>query len=406
MLFTLAWRNLWRNKRRTMITVSSVLFAYVLATALLSFAEGFQRQLTETMVRQETGYLQIQDALYFDEPSLDHTLEYGQEVRRALEACEDDIRYTVPRIQGFSLAAKEMTTRPALVTGIVPAREDKIRNLSGDMVEGNMFSDDDEYAVIGQGLAELLELNMGDTLILVGQGFQAVTATGMFNVGGIIRFTLPEMNNTAVFLPLERAQWYFAAENRLTNLIIMPEDTEHIDQLAHKLQQMLDDEWYAARTWEELMPDMVDIMQMQDTVYTGITWVFYVIVGFGIFGTILTMLHERSQEFGILLSIGMKRRLLAVVGMYETIMIGILGIIAGTIVGLAVVYVFQQYPIRLSGEMAAYILQFGMEPVFPFVVDIRIFLAQALSVFGITLLIGFYTMIKIMRINMLDAARN
>ncbi len=406
MFFTLAWRNLWRNKRRTLITVSSVLFAYVLATALLSFAKGFQQQLTETMVRQETGYLQIQDALYFDEPSLDHTLAYEDEVKGALAALDDEISYVVPRIQGFSLAAKEMSTRPAMVTGILPEQENKIRNLSNQMVSGEMFSADDDYAVIGQGLADLLGLGTGDTLILIGQGYQALTATGMFAVGGIIEFQLPEQNNTAVFLPLEKAQWYFAAENRLTNVIIMPANTDQIDYLAGELQNRLDDEWYVAKTWKELMPDMVGLMQMQDTVYTGITWIFYIIVGFGIFGTILTMLHERMQEFGILLSIGLKRMQLGFIGLIETILIGLLGITAGVLTALPLVYVFHLFPIEFTGEMADYILRFGMEPVFPMLLDKQIFINQAYTVFGITLLIGLYTMRKIHGIRILEAAQN
>ncbi len=406
MFLTLAWRNLWRNKRRTLITVSSVLFAYVLATALLSFAKGFQQQLTETMVRQETGYLQIQDAWYFDEPSLDHTLAYEDEVKQALTALDDEISYVVPRISGFSLAAKDMSTRPAMVTGILPEQEDKIRNLSGHMVSGEMFSADDDYAVIGKGLADLLSLGIGDTLILIGQGYQAVTATGMFKVGGIIEFQLPEQNNTAVFLPLNEAQWYFAAEDRLTNVIIMPANIDRIDYLANELQYRLDDEWYAVKTWKELMPDMIGLMQMQDTVYTGIAWIFYIIVAFGIFGTILTMLHERMQEFGILLSIGMKRFQLGLTGLIETIFIGFLGITGGALVALPIVYFFHLFPIAFTGEMADYILRFGMEPVFPMLLDKQIFINQAYTVFGITLIIGLYTMRKIYAVKILEAAQN
>ncbi len=406
MFFILAWRNIWRNKRRTLITVSSVLFAYVLATALLSFAEGFQRQLKETMIRQETGYLQIQDAYYFDEPSLDHTLEYGDNIKQAVAEFDEEIDYVVPRIQGFSLAAKEMSTRPAMVTGILPGQENKIRNLSGNMVRGEMFSEDDDFAVIAKGLADLLKLDIGDTLILIGQGYQAVTATGMFEVGGIIEFQLPEQNNTAVFLPLKEAQWYFAADNRLTNLIIMPADPDQINRLASELQSRLDDEWYTAKTWKELMPDMVGLMQMQNTVYTGIAWIFYIIVGFGIFGTILTMLYERMQEFGILLSIGMKRIQLGIIGLIETILIGLLGTTAGVLTALPIVYIFQQFPIKFTGEMAEYILRFGMEPVFPFVIDKHIFINQAYTVFGITLLIGLYTMRKMYSIQILEAAKN
>jgi len=405
-LFTLAWRNLWRNKRRTLITVSSVLFTYLLAVALLSFMGGFQEQLTESMIRQDTGYLQVQDAIYLDEPSMDHIFEYGEEVREALAHFEDEIQYTVPRIRGFSLAAKEMSTRPAMVNGIVPEQEDQLRDLSGNMVQGEMFGQDDEYAVVGAGLADLLSLGIGDTLVLIGQGFQAVSATGKFSVGGIIEFSIPEQNNTMVYLPLEVAQWYFVAGNRLTNLLIMTDGKDQIHQLAAHIQEKLDEEWYAVRTWEEIVPDMVELMEMQRLVYSLITWVFYIIVGFGIFGTILTMLYERMREFGILLSLGMKRYKLAMVTLIETVIIGLLGVITGITAGIPLVYIFHRFPIRLSGGMADYMHSFGMEPAFRFIMSPGIFMTQGIIVFVITLFIGLYSMRKIFVMDVLGATRS
>ncbi len=405
LLLTLAWRNLWRNKRRTLITSSSVFFAFLLATALISFAKGFQQQLTESLIRQETGYMQVQDAMYLEEPSMDHIFEYGEELKKAIGEIGSDIDYTVPRISGFSLAARDITTKPAMVNGIDPEMEDRLRNLSSNITEGEMFSAGDDYAVIAKGLADMLHIRTGDTLILIGQGFQAITATAMFRVGGIIDFTIPELNNRMVFLPLGEAQNYFAAGNRLTSLIIMPEHDEKICKVAERLQEMLDSEWYAVRTWGELMPDMVELMQMQDTVYRLITWVFYVIVGFGIFGTIVTMLYERMREFGIMLSLGMKRSRLAIVGLVETIFIGIIGITAGFVAGIPLVLFFRMFPVRFTGGSAEYIMNFGMEPVFPFAFDPMIFLEQAMAVFLITVLIGFYAMRKIYRTDMLDASR-
>jgi len=207
-------------------------------------------------------------------------------------------------------------------------------------------------------------------------------------------------------LPLQVAQWYFAADNRLTNLILMIDDEEKAGYLAEAIQEKLDDEWYAARTWQELMPDIVGLREMQDTVYSLIAWIFYIIVGFGIFGTILNMLYERMREFGILLSIGMKRLQLGMVSLTETFIIGMIGVIAGVIISFPVMYLFQIYPIKFTGEMANYILDLGMEPVFPFLVDINIFLNQALAFFIITMIIGLYSINKINRIRIIEAARN
>lgn len=153
-------------------------------------------------------------------------------MKYALEPFQDEILYTVPRIRGFSLAARDMVTRPAMVTGIVPEKEERLRNLSGDITGGEMFSPEDDYAVVAQGLAELLNISVGDTITLLGQRFQTITATGIFRVGGIIKFALPEQNNFMVFLPLKEAQWYLGAENRLTGLLIMVDDPGQIDDMA------------------------------------------------------------------------------------------------------------------------------------------------------------------------------
>ncbi len=340
------------------------------------------------------------------EPSLDHIFEYGEEVKHALEPFQDDILYTVPRIRGFSLAARDMITRPAIVTGILPEKEDRLRNLSGDMTRGELFSPEDDYAVVAQGLAELLNISVGDTITLLGQGFQAMTATGIFRVGGIIEFALPEQNNFMVFLPLREAQWYFGAENRLTGLLIMVDDPGQIDEMAAAIRERLDDEWYTALTWQQLMPDIVGLIEMQNTVYRGIVWVFYIIVGFGIFGTILTMLFERMREFGIMLSVGMKRRKLAIVSFIETVIIGILGVLSGLAVGFPLIYLFHRYPVELTGEIADYMLEMGVAPVFPFAIDPGVFVYQAVSIFIITVVISLYGINKIFRLNILHAVND
>ena len=405
MLITLAWRNLWRKKRRTFITVSSVMFATVLAILLMSLVSGAKNQMVDSLLRNSTGFLQIQDVLYHDEPSMDHALEYGDEVQNALAAYADDIHFTVPRIQGFSLASRETATRGVIVTGIVPEKEDKMNKLSANISQGAMFGAGDDYAVVAEGLAMQLGLGIGDTIVLLGQGFQGMTAAGTYRVGGIIRFLMPEQNNAMVYLPLQEAQWFFAAPDRLTNLVIMVEDESTVPALAENLQAKLDPEWFAVLTWEELMPDFLVAFEVRDAQMKIFAWVLYIVVGFGIFGTIVTMVYERMREFGILLSIGLKRFQLAAICLIETLMISFLGVTAGVLVGFPVIYSLYKRPIRLSGELADVMLDMGVEPAFSFALDPGIFFYQAMTVFLIALVIGIYPVQKALRLHMVNASR-
>ncbi len=380
------------------------MFATILAIVLMSMISGMQEQMVDSIVRNTTGYLQIQDVLYHDEPSMDHALEYGDEVKDAVAAFEEEISYTVPRIQGFSLAAKDMGTRGVMVNGIDPKKEDRMNNLSSNITSGQMFDSGDEYAVIAEGLASLLEVEVGDSLVLLGQGFQGMTAVGTYKIGGIIRFFMPEKNNTMVYLPLEQAQYYFAAPDRLTNLIIMTEDEDLVPRLAKNLESQLDPEWYAVKTWEELMPDKLAAFEAREAQVAVFAWVLYIVVGFGIFGTIMTMMFERLREFGILLSIGLKRVKLAAICMIETLAISFLGVLAGVTAGFLIVLRLHFNPVRLADELGEIMIDMGIEPILSFSIAPEIFIYQGMVIFFIALIVGLYPVTRVLRMDMVHSA--
>jgi putative ABC transport system permease protein len=405
LLVILAWRNLWRKKRRTFISVSSILFAVVLAISLMSLIEGTREVMIETIVTNSTGHLQVQDALYHDEPSMDHALEYCEEIKSTLAAFSSDISYTVPRIQGFCLGAKETGTRGVYVMGIVPEKENRMNDLSSKLVEGKMFADTDQFAVIARGVANLLDLTVGDSIILMGQGFQGMTAAGIYKVGGVVEFNMPEQNNTLVYLPLKEAQQFFSAPDRLNSLIIMVDDERVVDDLAESLRAELDPEWFAVKTWEELLPDAIAALEARDAQVKVFAWILYIVAGFGIFGTIITMMYERLREFGILLSIGLKRTQLSAICLLETIFMGLLGVFAGIAIGYPIMYWLNKNPIPLNDDLAEVMLDMGFEPVLPFSVAPDIFIYQGITIFFIALIVSLYPIKKVFKLDMISAAR-
>lgn len=401
----MAWRNIWRNKRRSYINIASVLFAVLLAIAADSFERGSYELMIDNMVKFSTGYIQVQDVLYDEEPSIDNAMLYDEILKAKLDEFRGDIEYTVPRIQNFALAATDNRTRGAFIMGIDPESENRFNNLSENLVEGEFLKDGDQSVMLAAGISDILGLGIGDTLVLIGQGFQGTSAAGMYPVKGIVKLSLPEMNNNTVYMPIGAAQWFYGAEERITALVIMPVKPSQTTRLTNALNNNLDREWYVAHNWHHLLRDLLKLMKMDMAGSRMTIYILYIVIGFGLFGTVLTMMLERLKEFAMLISIGMKRYQLAIVCFFETLFMSFIGVIAGTVVTYPILLYFNINPIPLKGEMAELIVEYGFEAVMPTSVTPDIFIRQIIIVFLLALVIGLFPVYKVFRLKVVDAVK-
>ncbi len=399
-LIVLAWRNIWRNKRRSIISIASVLFAVMFAIMADSFERGSYENMLKNLVNFSTGYIQIQDVLYDEEPSIDNILLYDEELTIALDKFKGDIDFTVPRLQGFALAAGTTKTRAAYILGIDPEKEKRLNELETRIIQGSFLTESDKEAVIGEGLAKVMNLSIGDTLILVGQGFQGVNAAGMFPIKGIVKLSIPEMNNNTVYMSIQAAQQFFGAEDRISFLMVMPNKPSETHAIAAKINEELDSEWYRAIRWDELLVDMLKMMEVDRAGSRMIIYILYVVIAFGLLGTILTMTLERLKEFKMLISIGMKRWQLAIVGLLESLFLSFIGVIIGMAITFPIALYFFLNPIELTGEMVQMMDDYGFEAVMPASIAPEIFISEALTIFIIALLIGIYPVVKVYRLKL------
>ncbi len=401
-LLKLAWRNLWRNRKRSLITISSVFFAVLLSIVMTSMQEGSYERMIESLVRYSTGYIQIQDVLYEEEPSIDNSLVFDEQIHHSLNQLSEDIEFYVPRIQNFALAATKNQTRGTLVLGIEPDKENRLNNLLDNMIAGEFITSSDNQIVIASGLSNIMGLRVGDTLILLGQGLHGATAAGRYRIKGIVNLRLPEINNNTIYMPLTEAQWFFMAEDRLTSLIIMPHDPDHTNRIASELQASLDNEWFSVLTWKHLLADFLSLMEFDRAGGRVMSIILYIVITFGLLGTIITMMIERQKEFGMLISLGMNRMRLALVCFLETLFISGAGVVAGVAASVPVVGFFYFNPIPLHGDMAQTMLDYGFEPIMPFSTDPGIFLTQAAIIVVLSVLVGLYPIYRVYRLNIIQ----
>lgn len=388
-----------------MITTASVFMAVILSLVMRSMQLGSYQHMIDNIVHFYSGHIQIHKNGYNEDKVIDNSFVLNDSLKKIIND-EPAVENWVPRLESFALSSSGDLTRGAMIVGVDPDAEDKLTRLKNKIISGNYFSADDNAVLISQGLAEYLKLKVNDTIVLLGQGYHGVTAAGKFPVKGILLFPSPDLNKGTIYLPLKRAQDLYNTGEQLTSIAILLKDHEDATLISKRLKSSLKNMPYEVLDWKEILPEMVQLIAVDNMGGLIVISVLYLIIAFGIFGTLLMMLAERMHEFGILVSIGMGKLKLAVVVVLEAIMISGLGVLAGVLGGIPIVNYFNSHPIRISGEAAATFVKFGMEPIFPFSNDISIFGSQALVVFIISVILSLYPFIKILKLDTINALKD
>jgi ABC-type lipoprotein release transport system permease subunit len=404
MYLRLAWRNIWRNKRRTLITVASVFFAVVLAIFMRSATEGVYENMIRNLVSFSSGYLQIHGKGYWDERSLDNSLELLPDLLQAVRDLQS--QQSIPRLESFSLLSTGEKTKGVLVMCIDPGTENEVTQLKSRLIAGQYLDEQPGGIMLSAGLSEAIGARVGDTLVLIGQGYHASTAAGKFAVTGIVRLASPELDGRLVYLHLQAGQEYFSSPGMATSVSFMLSESGKLEGARSLLEARLDTSRYEVMTWQEMMPEMDQFIQADRAGHYISIGILYLVISFGLFGTILMMTAERRHEFGMLVAIGMKKHLLAAVVTVEVILLGLTGAVAGMVAATPLVSYFHRNPIRLSGDMQEVYERFGLEPVIPIAQDFQIFLSQSLVVLTITVILSVYPAIWIARMRPIEAITN
>jgi ABC-type lipoprotein release transport system permease subunit len=402
-LFSLAWKNLWRNKSRTLITMASIFFAVLLSTLMSSLKTGIFDNLVDNMVGYYSGYIQIHQKGYWDEQLLDNSLEQNPELERRLSSFKSVKGFTI-RLESFALASSGNLTKGCLVQGIDPIRENGITNLKNKIVQGKYFSSDNEGVILTEGLLKRMKMKVGDTLMLFGQGYHGSTAAGKYPIIGVAHFGSPEINNSVLYLPLSSAQELFGAYGLVTSYILQLENRHDINEIKSEVLTATGRN-LEVMTWEEMMPEIKKHIELDSANMMYVQVFLYILISFGIFGTLLIMMAERKYEFGMLLAIGMKKSKISILLLLESILNVIVACILGLIASIPVVYYFHIHPIRITGSTAKAYEQFGFEPIFPTSTDSSHFISQALIVLCIGLVLSLYPMYQISKTNPVDSMK-
>jgi putative ABC transport system permease protein len=464
--YKIAWRNLWRNKRRTLISAASVFFAVFFALLMRSLQLGSYDHMFRNVIESYTGYIQVQNEDFKDDPTVDNAFAITPEINDILKS-DGNVTDIIPRFESFALASSGPLTKGVLVLGIDPVKEAQLSDVKNRLVKYTLsdevisklkksglpekvvskldvfrgdgyssesilqldlgISDKDapalmpgidsiasfrngyisegkKEALLGYRLAEYLNMHIGDTIVLIGQGYHGNTAAGKYRIAGIVKMPTPDIDNKIIYLPVDVCQELYSAPGMVTSLALNIKDNSDkeinrmIVSLGKKIPSPL--RMIGWREMNELLINQMDADNKSGAIMIGI---LYMVIAFGIFGTVLMMTTERRREFGVLVAIGMQKAKLAAIVLYEMIYIGLLGILSGAVAALPVIIIGQYNPIRFSGEYAKVYESYGMEPIMPFMPVDYYFLWQPVVV---ALIVGIAVIYPLRKIYKMDLVKS
>jgi len=397
MYFSLSWRNIWRNKKRTFIVAASVFFAVLLATVMRSMQLGSYAYMIDSSAKLFTGYLQVQEKDYWDNRSPEKSFTLSRQELTALQNIPH-VRHVTPRLDAFALVSHDSSTKVAQIIGIEPESENAFTGLKKRLIAGTYLSARSGGAVIAEGLAKMLHLQPGDSLILYGQGFHGQIAAALLPVTGIARMPLNMMNNGMVFLSLSNAQEIFWMPGRITSVPVLIDDVVHLDHVLEQARQIAGDQ-QRVMPWDEMMPELKQNIEADNAGGIIMLAILYIVIGFGVLGTIMMMVAERAREFSILISVGMRKGRLIFATMLETLMVSFLVAIAGLTVSYPIIWYLMRSPIHITGEAAKVYEKLGIEAVFAFTDNMGIFTSQAEAILIIALIAVIYPYLFIRKLD-------
>ena len=400
MIFKIAWRNIYRNKKRSLITITSIFAALFLIIFMRALQFGFYDNLIKTVVESYAGYVEVHAKGFWDNQNLENSMVVDNELIKNIESV-NGVENTVERLQSFSLISTGEKTRGGVINGVVIEDEQKITDWNKNIIDGSFQLERNEI-IIAKGIAEYFDLQIGDSLILYGQGYRGMMAAGKYPVKGIIDLKNPNLNKLGIFMTLESARDYVSSDNISTHIIIDKRQYYSEDKILNDLESILSSD-YEVMTWKETLPEIEQTITADSAGGLIMAFILYIIVVFGMFGTVLMMTEERKYEFGVLISIGMSRIRLFSIILVETVILSMIGVVLAILVTYPISYYFYLNPINivtLMGEGADVMIEeFGFDPVVPFSISMDIPFSHALIIFTFSLLISVYPAIRIFRLN-------
>jgi putative ABC transport system permease protein len=346
MLLKIAWRNIWRNKRRSLIVLSSVVVGVIAAIIVDGLSNGMLRQMLFNQINSSVSHIQIHKKGFNDNKTVQN---YIPDYRKAVQVVKNNpsVKYYSERVITFGLLSSASNSSGVYINGVNPGQEQNVTDISKSIVEGSYLRGEGREIVIGKSLAEKLGVGIGDKVVAMSNTPDGSVGSDVFRVAGIYETFSSEFDRINIYIPIQKAQQMLNIGDNIHEIAIITANYEQANMVRNEIVSKLNGD-YEVLSYNDLLPTLV----LQMDFYKETMLIFNFIIGlaliFGIINVMLMSVLERIREFGVLMSIGMKNTKIFTMIVTESFIIGLIGTVIGIGLGLLIQIPLSNVGLNLS----------------------------------------------------------
>lgn len=399
----LAWRNVFRNKRRTII--ASIAIGIGLASLIVTdgIMIGMSKNLIDSATSTLLGQAQIHNKNFRLTQDVEKTIYAPESITRSLKK-ERVVSNISHRVISFGMLTSPSNVESIILYGINPNEDKFLSKVDDNIKEGGYFSDNNERdIVIGEKLARVLEVGIGDRVVItVAQAFSGDLSQDMYRVSGIYKFGINEMDNGIAFIRLRKAQKMLNLKGKIHEIAINFTDLNFAENKNSGFWKKYSKGSNEAVSWVKILPELKNVLDMTNISMAVMGIILFIVVVFGIINTLFMSLYERMFEFGILRAVGTRPSGVRKLIIFESAVLAVISIVIGVILGFIISMMLLKWGIDYRGiEMAGATMSEMLYPV----INLRQFIIYPISVFIFTIIVGLYPAYVAGKIVITDALR-
>jgi ABC-type lipoprotein release transport system permease subunit len=327
-MLKIAFRNIFRQRRRTLFTALSIFGGVVLASISIGWSDGTYSTMINMFTRNRLGHIQIHYEDYQKRPSIYKTIRDYQDIGKTLDSLEH-VDYWTPRLFAGGLVSVRDKSSGAQLTGIQPEQEHRATRFDRKIIKGTSLSEANHEAVLGKGLARVLEAGVGDSVVFISQAADGSIANDIYKVCGIIDSGNQMGDRMSLYLHLQDAQSLMVLPNQVHEMAIIVDDLDQVDPMTETLTTSLQRPHLSVDPWQVFARNFYQAMRADQEGMWIMLLVIMLIVAVGVFNTVLMSVLERTREYGLLKAVGTKPHQIVALVLYEVNFLAVFSIIAG-----------------------------------------------------------------------------